>query len=634
MNLSAKKTYRPEIDGLRAIAIILILLFHAGFDWISGGYIGVDVFFVISGYLITRNIIWQMNHGLFSFSGFYINRIRRLIPALFFTLVLTLILGFYIFSPADLERLGQSTIAATVSLSNFFFWAEADYFNPSSEIKPLLHTWSLAVEEQFYLIWPAILLFLFKANNRVLLKLFFIVSAVVSLIACQFYIDNHPEAVFFLLPFRFFEFSIGALCAFYSHPFPKKRSVNNSLFTLGLLMIILPAIFYTKDTVFPGLYALIPCLGTAVLILLGQHSNLHTILSNKIMIKIGLISYSTYLIHWPIFVYYRYWKFDQINLIEIFTLLLLSLVIGYLMWKFIENPFRYSSRKNKLQEKAYKPSRLFLLTMALVAISLFYSSHYIWKQKGIPSRMPAEFLLSQDEINKNRSRFRRDFSSGIKQFLKGGEQSKNVVMMGNSHAVDLLYALRENNSNINFTLLSTSARCYNFGSPVKEKFKKYCDSKLKSNLKKENFKNIDAIYLHDNWPRFNEKDLRNRLTEIRNVSDAPIYVFGPKMTYDKTIPQIVASHMRMASINQYSVKYRVGHRPKTNDSIRSLIENIDINDIYFVDILRAQCGDTIKYCHIVSEINQKFLYFDAGHFTLQGAFEAGQNLKIKYPHLF
>ena len=172
MNINTPKTYRPEIDGLRAIAVLLILFFHAGFEWMRGGFIGVDVFFVISGYLITRNIVFQIDQGAFSFSKFYINRIRRLMPALFFTIFVSVVLGYMVFSPADLERLGKSAISALFSLSNFFFWSEADYFNPSSEIKPLLHTWSLAVEEQFYLIWPALLVVLYKFKNKTLLILF------------------------------------------------------------------------------------------------------------------------------------------------------------------------------------------------------------------------------------------------------------------------------------------------------------------------------------------------------------------------------------------------------------------------------------------------------------------------------
>lgn len=631
MNFSITKNYRPEIDGLRAIAVILILLFHAGYEWTSGGFIGVDVFFVISGYLITRNIAFQINNETFLFSKFYINRIRRLMPALFFTLFMTLVLGFYIFSPIDLERLGTSLISALFSLSNFFFWSEADYFNPTSDIKPLLHTWSLAVEEQFYLIWPALLVGLYKLKNKSMLVLFFLTSIVFSLYISLIYIENQPEAVFFLLPFRFFEFSIGALCVFINRKLPQKYFTNDLVFITGLIMIIAPALAYTKETVFPGLFALVPCLGTAAIIYVGKASNFIPILSNKFLVKIGLISYSTYLIHWPIFVFYKYWMFEEIGHMETLFLLLTSFIAGYLMWKFIENPFRYKKQRGSKQEGS---SRLFLLSMLLIVTSLFYVSNYVRKHEGIPSRMPAEFLLSQEQIFANRTRFRSDFSTDFFDFLKGDVNSKNVVIIGNSHAVDLMYVLRENGSTLNFTLLSTSSRCFNFGTPVKSKFANYCKVKLDFILKTKHYEGIDSVYLHDNWPRFNGEDLEQRLAQIREVTDAPIYVFGPKMTYEKPVTQIVASHMRMASINQYSIKFRVSHREKTNRSVKSLIENINTENVFFVDVLKSQCGEKFKKCQIVSDKNQKFLYFDAGHLTLQGARELGENLKTNYPDLF
>ena len=631
MNFNITKNYRPEIDGLRAVAVVLILLFHAGFDWVSGGFIGVDVFFVISGYLITRNIAYQMDDGAFSFAKFYINRIRRLMPALFFTLLITLILGFYLFSPNDLERLGQSLLSAVFSVSNFFFWGEADYFNPSSDIKPLLHTWSLAVEEQFYLIWPALLFVLYKLKNKTLLVAFFLISIIASLYISELYIENHPEAVFFLLPFRFFEFSLGALCVFITKKNLNKSILNELIFLTGILLIVIPALTYSSDTVFPGVSALLPCLGAAAIIFVGSASRVHVVLSNKLFVSMGLISYSVYLIHWPIFVFYKYWVFEDISTIEVIVLLISSVLAGFLMWRFIETPFRY---KKSAEPNENKSSKLFLMTILLFAVSLSYLSHYVWKNEGLSSRLPAEFLLSKEEINVNKSRFRKNFSKQYKHLLEGEENNKKVILMGNSHAVDLLYSFRENGSTLDFTLLSTSARCYNFGTPLKKKFDNYCKQKLSFYLESKHFKDADAVYLHDNWPRYNGEDLNKRLAEIRAVTKAPIYVFGPKMTYQKPVPQIVSAHMRMASINQYSKKFLVPHKIETNNAVKNLIENIDVENVYFVNLMKSQCGEKFDNCQIVSEKNQKFLYFDGGHFTLHGAKELGEKLKADYPEIF
>lgn len=523
--------YRKDIDGLRGIAVASVLLFHAGFKFASGGFIGVDVFFVISGYLITRNISTEMSERKFSFLQFYIKRIRRLLPALFFTFLLALVLGYALFSPGDFQRLGNSLLYSILSLSNFFFWGEAGYFNANSNIKPLLHTWSLSVEEQFYLIWPLMMSILFLFKKRYLMLWFSILTIIASLVISVIFMDKNPEAVFYLLPFRFFEFLLGAVLVFTNISTPKKFFLNEFIVLIGLGFVLYPVLTFSNDTVFPGLGALLPCLGSCFIIFAGGSKSRAAsfFLRQKLLVEIGLRSYSVYLIHWPLFVFYRYWKLDSISNLETIILLIISLLLGSLMWKYIERPFRYN--------KNTKSSDLFLLVLFLTGLMLSFASAHIWAHKGFPSRFPKEYFMSEEELYLNRDRYWKNVSklTDIK-ILKGKNNHKNIIIMGNSHAIDLIYSLRENGSEINITFLPTTHLCYNFGTPLSSKHKQLCSKKLSENMSKIALLNADAVYLHDNWPRLDLENLKDRLVEIRKITKAPIYVFGPKMMYKRPIP--------------------------------------------------------------------------------------------------
>lgn len=616
--------YRPEIDGMRALAVLIILLFHAGFDWASGGYIGVDVFFVISGYLITQYIVRDIENKQFSFSLFYIRRIKRLFPALFATLLLTFVCAFFVFSPSDLERLGGSIQYAALSISNFFFWQESGYFNEGSEIKPLLHMWSLAVEEQFYFIWPAIIVFVLLLFTRLALVLFLIVASIISLCLNSYYLTDHASTVFFHLPFRIFEFSIGALCFFYPISKWHNTILKNIMTITGMFLIGFPVLFFDHNTTFPGFNALMPCIGTALIIVSGQSFIARHFLSHKFMVKIGLISYSVYLIHWPLMVFYKYLIFIEINLIEQIGLIVASLLLGFLMWKFIERPFRYTKNPDSKVK--------FWLKFIILIGSVLGIGYFSQINKGWPNRYPQEFFMSSQERNQNRDRYWEEFTDIIKNKKT---ENKNVIVMGNSHAVDLVYAFIENGAKLNYTFFNTWFKCFNFGTAIQKQDRKQCDQKRIKYFKDPAWKSTQAIYLHDNWAVLDISDLKARLQEIRTLSKAPITVFGPKMTYTKPVPSIVLSHMRMASLNQYSQKFsEFDYLNKVNIYAKKLIEESNIPNLSYVDVLTVQCGMNKDNCEIISEENNEFLYFDKDHFTVQGAKEFGHKLKIKHPNLF
>jgi len=342
--------YRREIDGLRALAVIPVILFHAGFEWFSGGYIGVDVFFVISGYLISSIIIAEKEAKTFTFSHFYERRARRILPALFFVLFICLPFAWFWLLPNELEEFGEGLVAVTIFASNILFWLKTDYFATDAEFIPLLHTWSLAVEEQFYIFFPLLLIALWRLGQRWLIAAITLI-ALVSLAASEWLWRYAAEANFYLLISRAWELMIGTLIAFYLYHHPQQQQHNKTTqiaSMLGLLLILYAIFFFDKAIPFPSLYALIPTIGTGLIILFATpHTLVGKLLSLPLLVGIGLISYSAYLWHQPIFAFVRIHHLEPPSSLFLVSLSLLSLILAYLSWKFIEQPFRNKQRFNQ-----------------------------------------------------------------------------------------------------------------------------------------------------------------------------------------------------------------------------------------------------------------------------------------------
>ncbi|MEQ9451617.1 MAG: acyltransferase family protein [Pseudomonadales bacterium] len=368
------------MDALRAVAVVSVVLYHANVDFISGGYVGVDIFFVISGFLITKIIVAELSTDSFSVAAFYERRIRRLFPALFAVLLASTVAACGLLLPVELEDFGETLATTAVFASNFMFANEAGYFEAAAEQMPLLHTWSLAIEEQFYLLFPWVLVV--AAHRRAL-----VVAALlgVSLVISSATLSNYPDAAFYLLPSRAWELMLGAALVFIP-----KLTGHSRLKELGgwvgLLGIGVAVTQYDIRTEFPGINALLPCLSTALIIYCAEDrpdSYLVRALSVRPLVLVGLISYSLYLWHWPIFVFFRHFTLDLSSSLPSYWLVPISLLVAWISWRFIERPFR----------NRHFLSRGKLFTVALISIGCFVSVGLIFDQsKGLPLRLPQAVL--------------------------------------------------------------------------------------------------------------------------------------------------------------------------------------------------------------------------------------------------
>jgi len=336
--------YRSEIDGLRALAVLAVIFFHAGFESFSGGFVGVDIFFVISGYLITAIILADIEQGKFSIFKFYERRARRILPALFVVMLACIPFAWLLLSPSDLTSFSKTLSTVPLFISNFFFWSEGGYFEAAAELKPLLHTWSLAVEEQYYVLFPLFMMFFWKLARRYMLITLGLVF-LASLGLAQWAAYAKPVAAFYLLPARVWELLVGAFAAIYLSKDCRGASskiAGEVAGWLGVAFIFYSFFAYSKATPFPSFYTLVPTLGALLIILFASQQNfVGKFVGNKVFVGLGLISYSAYLWHQPILAFARYWMVE-INFLTTWILISLIIILSILSWKYVEAPFRSS----------------------------------------------------------------------------------------------------------------------------------------------------------------------------------------------------------------------------------------------------------------------------------------------------
>lgn len=617
--------FRSDINGLRAIAVLAVVLYHFNVKFFNGGFVGVDVFFVISGFLMTNIIIGRTENNSFSLIGFYFDRARRIIPALGILCILIAILCWFILLPVDYATLGKHIYSSIAFFSNIVYFNEINYFDASSDQKWLLHTWSLSVEWQFYIIYPILIMAAFKAGGIKSIKVLLFVGFSLSLISSIYlsYTGMQSKA-FYLLHTRAWEMIAGG--AIYFLPEIKNKITQSAIYYAGFFGIAVSILCFTKYTVWPGYLAIIPVISALFILTAKKNSPL---LDNALFQFIGKISYSVYLWHWPVVVLVSYLSYSS-NL-AIVLAIAASFSLGVLSFYMIENP----SRKY-LKKISNKVTLEFIAVTVIIAIP-YMSGFSIYNSGGVPSRYPFS-LLTQEQIDKERARY---WGEGDKEnpIPKNGE--KKFIIIGNSHGIDLTYALIENGIKGDLKYLRTTNMCSNFGyTPNIPEYQKTCSEIYKNVMNNTSIKDADYILLHDDWEVVNLDDLRSMILKIRALTKAKIYVFGPKMMFKASPSEISAKAMSEKNftihmINEYAKKYYNDNRFTIDKEVKKEIQKIQLsnNGVEYIDTLELQCGK-LKSCEIIGSGNKKYYYFDSGHFTAAGSKNFGESLKISNPELF
>ncbi|MFO1393252.1 MAG: acyltransferase family protein [Steroidobacteraceae bacterium] len=597
--------YRPDIDGLRAIAVLSVLAFHIKFRWMSGGFVGVDVFFVISGYLISSILFNEIEQSRFSVLGFYERRIRRIFPALFAMLAVVSMLAVVFLLPAELMSYGRSMFAATLSASNFYFWQHSGYFD-SPISYPLLHTWSLAVEEQFYILFPLLLVIvrrLFPAGLRPAVIVIFFASLVASVI-----VVHDDRATAFYMPYtRAWELLLGTILSLGLFPRLQSAWQRNVATLTGIGLISFSMLSYTEQTLFPGVTALAPCVGTALIIGAGESGSsfIGRILSWRPVVFVGLISYSVYLWHWPVIVFQQMGAFVGTSAIpssfvaellpkhrlDMIVEVVLALALGILSWRFVESPFR----KGRLR-MSRRP--LFALAGVVMLILIGFSSWSVIA-KGFEGRFPPEALEvtavhhDSEEIARTGCFITSDFPFDKYDYdlcLRLDKSRNNYLLLGDSHSAMMWSALTRELPNANVMQASTFDCPPLLGSQSHPDCDRMMTYIFHSYLPSHR---IQGLFLIARWKEMDLHELTRTINWAREHS-IPVTVFGPVPEYDGPLPRLLA----------YSIAWNKPDFAKTHrvDTIAALDEKMqalarDVWQVRYVSLYKTICSrdDCVEY---------------------------------------
>jgi peptidoglycan/LPS O-acetylase OafA/YrhL len=533
--------YRPDIDGLRSVAVLPVVIYHLGFYTLRGGFVGVDVFFVISGYLIGGIILGQIRNGTYSIANFYVRRIRRLAPALVAVLVATTAAVLLLSMPAATVDYGKSLISSVAFLSNFYFWESINYFGPQAEMKPLVHTWSLAVEEQYYIVFPLLMLGMRRLAPRAIdLTLWALILG--SLALSAWLLPTHPSATFYLLPTRLWELLLGVVAVEAPVRLMKSRLVRELASWAGLGLIAAAMVFYSPQTPFPGLAAVAPCLGAALLLMSGAAgtSSISRLLAIRPMVFIGLISYSLYLWHWPVIVLLKQGlPADRLSIAVRLGALVGSIVLAWLTWLLIERPWRNPSVSNRalVAWGAVAGAALALAGLGLVVTA------------GLPQRLAPEarrFAAFSDDATRNDFRDGRcfftprdsfaDFDRGV--CLQRSATRPNVLLIGDSLSAHLWSGLKARQPTLNI-LQATAAGCKPVLTTGTEdaatctRMKRFIlDDYLKGHP-------VDWVIVSASWEPWEAKDAAAMIDELKRRGYG-VVLAGPIVRYKASLPILMA----------------------------------------------------------------------------------------------
>jgi len=611
------RSYRPEIDGLRAIAVISVILFHLDVPWFLGGFVGVDIFFVISGYLITQNISNDITQGTFTIKGFYTRRIRRLFPALLFTIAATLTMAYFLFTPEHFTRLGKSSIAATLSVSNILFWLESGYFDESKSFKPLLHTWSLAIEEQFYVLWPILLVLLSRLSNKTKLTAL-IVLGLLSLAASEYFLEKSPSAVFYFMPLRASEFVIGATLVFFS---PKKNDHWSEalLGSIGLVLILFAVSTYSSTTEFPGISTLLPTAGAALLILYGRHNLIRPLLQNKAMLVIGKLSYSLYLVHWPIIIFASYWKFGGLGFKSIAVVLPVIFICAVVLYSSVERRFRYRSNDSapdKTDVSFRNTALAASLLLLLVSTSIINSGGWLWRypESAKPALYAVEGISNDHDVKRQLTdKFQNEFESS--------DTEPDRFIIGDSFAQDTFVAIKLALPQLPLAHINILAECQPIiPDDYSDVMQLNLSSETRCNLYREQvfadprLANAKTIFLAASWREPAISKLGKTLDFLKQNTNAKIIIFGPRPVF-KDVPTLILRSPSPSGSANYAYQSPKRDVSQLNGRFHALSKDFDAE---YVDLLDIACTQSSS-CLVISPFDGKSLYSDHAHWSVSGA---------------
>ncbi len=626
---NAKITYRPDVDGLRAVAVLLVVFDHLQ-TRVTGGYVGVDVFFVISGYLISSVILKDIRAGTFSVTRFYERRIRRIVPALLVMLLGCAALSYFYFLPSEIDAFARSLLAALFSISNLLFWSQAGYFDTANALKPLLHTWSLGVEEQFYFVFPLFLLGIRRwLPGRMRIAIWSITVLTLGLAAVC--VLRHPAAAFFFAPLRAWELLLGTIVSQRYVPVICGGVKRNLAAVAGLLLIFVPAMIYTGTTPFPGLAALPPCVGAALFIAAGESGPtlVGRALAWRPVVFIGLISYSLYLWHWPILV------FAKANLMLTtrsgtrmkLLILVASIAAATLSWRFVERPFRIA--------RLHSRTRWFFVFAGVPVAFTAAAAVVLIACRGFPSRFPSEALAIDRYTSYDVSKPWRvnacfvgpDSTMAVfdkAACLADDPTRKHYLLMGDSHAAHLYTGLHSVFPELNLSQ-ATAASCkplldQSAGRPG------YCTD-LWAYIYGDYLTHhrIDAVLISGQWSARDFPALARTVEWIKKRG-IQVILFGPVTEFDVPLPRLLTVALvepNAATIDQHRnaepmrTDERLSRLARNQWKVRyiSAYENLCASDlpVGIIPLRRSMSGCPVYAARGVP------LLFDGNHFTPEGS---------------
>jgi len=621
MNLS----YRPDIDGLRALAVLSVILYHAqivifGHDFFSGGFVGVDIFFVISGYLISRILGSELfKQGRIDFFGFYERRARRILPVLFIVFLFSFPFAYKLLLPGQFIEYSQSILSAIFFGSNIFFYlTNTQYGAEDSLLQPFLHTWSLGVEEQFYILFPILLLLIYKFAQRYLIFIILILI-LISLQYANWQSSKSIQFNFYMLASRFWELGFGSLLAFYELKYGKVKHefLNSIMPLLGFLLIIYSIVFFNSQIPHPSFITLIPTLGTALIIIfsVNQSDLISKLLNLKPVVGIGLISYSMYLWHYPVFAFARSASINALDSIEKALLITLTIILSIISYKFIEKPFR---------NRQFLSLKKFILIILGMVFSIFILNIFAINQN---------IFNSNYKLSENYNFDKKDLIAKVTSNLGDSESNfidgkKRVLILGNSHSQDFYLAMHLNKNIVS----NYSFRIVGFKKGIENNLGGRLFLKNKLNKKNQfeinedffgsaNYLNSELIILSAVIDSQKINLLGNLLKKITDDQKKIILLSNKQMFNFKTgkgdvVDKLIKNNPDLSSdkINYLSFKYRTNF-DNINDDLKFLADKFNLQ--YF-DTQKSVCNEEKEYCDVVQD-NFVPLYRDNGHWTVEGA---------------